>query len=219
MGEESPVLSSSLPASSSSSLAAPPTAATPALLQEGLLSRLDDKLDELEAAHRLSRPQLQEEDYVAVRAGAAPTQPGPQRRQRLADAVKDLTCQWSEGFQALASEGDAACMFIVAQMYLAPRGYGSVTPDRAKGLSWLWRSIDAGDLEARAYARRAAHKDLMEHLARKHILEQQAQQGGAADAIEEDALRIAMEQMSVKEKEVEKEEKRVVAEREAEFGE
>lgn len=137
---------------------------------DGLLTRLDDKLDELEAAHRLSRPQLQEEDYVL---GAASI-PGPRRRQPLALAVRDLTCQWSEGFQALAETGDTACQFIVAQMLLAPKGYGSLAPNRTLGIQWLMRAVDGGDIEARAFARKACRRELMEHLARKYLAEEAA---------------------------------------------
>jgi hypothetical protein len=184
--------------------------AAAALLQDGMLTRLDDKLDELEATNRLSRPQLQEEQWVRP-----PDADGRRRGVPLKDAVRDLTCQWSEGFLSLASEGDSACMFIVAQMMLAPRGYGSMPSNRSGGLHWLMRSVDAGDLEARAYARRAFRDELMRHL----VLRDLSPPDAAALVQDEEALRAAMERVAVREKEVELEEKRLAAEREAEFGE
>jgi hypothetical protein len=196
----------------------------------GLLTRLDDKLDALQAANRLSRPQLQEEEYVRGSAGSssaasgsaaassadasvAAARRGP--RQPLAGAIKDLNCQWSEGFFAMAKEGDSACMFIIAQMLMAPKGYGSLPHDRARGLNWLWKAIEAGDIEARAYARRGARSEFMRYLALKEL------DAEAADKLSKDekALADAMENMALKEVEVEKEEKRILAERDAEFGE
>jgi hypothetical protein len=231
-----------------------------------MLTRLDDKLDELDAAGKLTVKQLQEEEYapgatkasaiaaakVAAEAeaaaaastasaansseaasssgatvAAAPASASPsssaaassgnKRRfgQPLAGAVRDLTWQWCEGFVALATEGDPACMFIVAQMALAPGGYGRVKPNREKGLFWLFRAIEHGDLEARAYARRAARADLLRWLVLKDLDEAAA----ARLKADETALQRAMDAMSIKEDQVERDEKKLAADRDAEFGE
>jgi hypothetical protein len=182
-------------------------------VQEGLLSRLDAKLDALELAGRLSVPQLQEQfvgggfedgSSVAIR-------PGCGARQPLREAVRDLTSQWSEGFLAMAREGDAACAYIVAQMSFRPGGYGSIPFNRAAGLAWLFRAVDGGDLEARAWARKVAHEDLLRHMAKKDL----------AAAAQDDELQLeqAVQRWRIKDKELEEEERRIAAEREKEFGE
>jgi len=238
--EDAPRGASAHPAWPQGTTGGPSATVVAALLQEGLLTRLDDKLDELEAKGQLTVKQLQEEEYVpipaensgsgAAAAGsssaaasssdatAASASSGGARRRRgqpLAGAVRDLTWQWSEGFAALAQEGEPSCMFIVAQMALAPKGYGRVKPHREKGLFWLFRAIEAGDLEARAYARRAYRQDLLRWLATKDLDEAAA----AKLKADEQALEQAMQACSIKEDQVEQDEKRIAAERAAEFGE
>lgn len=183
----------------------------------GFLSLLDDKLDELERAGRLSRPQWQEQ-FVGggFEEGATvqPIAPGCGQRQPLRDAVRDLTIQWSEAILALAYESNAACCSLVAQMSFRPGGYGSIPYNKAAGLQWIFKAIDAGDFESRMWARRVAMDDYLRHLVRKDkgdaILTDPARAKELADAIEE---------WRIKDKELEAEEKRLEAEREKAEGE
>lgn len=174
--------------------------------QEGLLTRLDDKLDALEAAGRLSIPQLVEQYVGGGYEDGRPVQirPGCGQRQPLKDAVRDLTKQWSEGFLALAYEGDAASCYIVAQMSFRPGGYGSIPYNRHAAVAWLMKAIDGGELEARGWARKIAYDEFIRHLAKKEV-------GEASEQV----LNEAIERWKIKDKEMEAEEKILQAQRDA----
>jgi len=128
----------------------------------------------------------------------APPFPEAEKRQKLSEAIHDLTCQWSEGFLEMAEEGDPASQYIVAQMALLPKGYGSIRYNKELGMRMLFKALETGDLEARAYARRVCSKELEIWLAKKELSQE--------DAKDPEKVRQMIEKMKKKEKQMQDEE-------------
>jgi len=75
-------------------------------------------------------------------------------RVPLSVLVDELVNQWSLAFLDLARSGDPSAMLLVAQMYLVPKGYGLIAPDRQTGVDWLMKAVELNEGESRELAKR-----------------------------------------------------------------
>lgn len=146
-----------------------------------MLGRLDDELDaiapitadlpEQMAGEPIRGLPIESTEPLPIGAltsnqsiGARPIIKSTDQRLPLSKVVHCLVNQWSEGFVQLAIDGDASSMCLVAQMYFFHKGYGLIKPNRSKGIEWILKAVDAGDIESREFARRFCPIELKQHL-------------------------------------------------------
>ena len=127
-----------------------------------MLGRLDDQMDRRDYG---SAEAKDEDESGAAAVAAATSEVGAAAgegcgRVALSAVVSSLVKCWSLAFLDLARSGDAPSMLLVAQMYLADRGYGRIRPDRAEGVRWLMRCVELDEGEAREMARRHCPEEL-----------------------------------------------------------
>ena len=84
----------------------------------------------------------------------APPPPTAPPRVPLSTVVSSLVDSWSLAFLDLAQSGDGPAMLLVAQMFLVEKGYGAIRYDRAEGVRWLLRCVEADEGESREMCRR-----------------------------------------------------------------
>lgn len=98
-------------------------------------------------------------------AGGRPLLTWEHARVPLNTVVTAIVDQWSIAFLDMAKEGDCTAMLLVAQMFLAKKGYGCVRYNRDEGIKWLLKAVDSGEEEACAIAEKLCPEELKQHLA------------------------------------------------------